>query len=161
MEDAPLIVPGCEGAVLLFTLIFLSYPFPLQLVAYTLTYWLPGYPAGIFTTMQRVPWPEAIDNEGEALPKIDQIYPVAPGIAAMQYVSVVADVAQTLKLPLMVTGVAGLLLTASIFRQVYPLEPQGLLAFTQRKPPLNFDLAQIVIEVPVDDPVTPEGNVQV
>ena len=59
----------------------------------------------------------------------------------------------------MVPGVTGFVLTNKTFRHAFGVIPQGVTAFAQINPPLNLVLKQTVIEVPVEDPEAPEGNV--
>ena len=85
-----------------------------------------------------------------------QVYDVAPDTAAMLYV--IELPAQTEAVPLMVPGVAGMILTVMLW-VCKDDEPQALFAFTVIFPP--DEPAVVVIDVVVEVPDQPEGKVQV
>ena len=85
-----------------------------------------------------------------------QVYEVAPATGVMLYILVLPS--QTDAEPLMLPGVAGMVLTVTLWVSTAD-EPQALLAITVIFPVV--DPAVVVIDVVVEVPDQPEGKVQV
>ena len=136
--------------------LYLVLLLPLQFLAYTLI--CPEFELldGAQTTTDVVPWPEEIIRP----PVADQTQLDASVTEGITYVSQVP--LQITDDPVIAEGIAGLCLIILTLLQVLgpPAGQPAFFALTQIKPVFKRELAQIVIDVPVEIPELPPGIVQ-